>query len=269
MLRRIRRRRQESEPVAWRDGASAALSLTFDDGDVSQLTEGVEVLQRVDVRATFFVLPHNARRNRKRWRAMAELGHEIGNHSTSHVCGSGAMRTRRVVLDDLTLDDIEADLADASRQLLEALDVAPRSFAYPCGQTFVGRGLGAQSYIPVVARMFDVGRTFNDRWPNDPRHCDLAKVACLNSDGRTLDDLRPWLEDTVARSGWLVLGGHAIGRDGGQATSPETIEAVVSWWRSAGGRVDTIGAIGAAVKEMQTNQDVGAPTDSTPSAVDR
>jgi hypothetical protein len=36
----------------------------------------------------------------------------------------------------------------------------PTSFAYPCGQRFVGRGKATRSYVPLVAEHFLEGRGF-------------------------------------------------------------------------------------------------------------
>jgi hypothetical protein len=235
----------------WAHGARAALSLSFDDARASQLSRGLELLDRLDVPATFFVLPDAVGGDARSWRALAGRGHEIGNHSLRHPCTGNFEFTRNMPLERLALADIEADLDEANRQLTELFGAAPRVFAYPCGQTFVGRGIRTQSYVPIVARRFVVGRTFNDTWANAPLHCDLAQVAAINSDATSFDRLRPWLDDALLEGSWIVLAGHEIGDSGTQATSSDTVEAVVRWCRSEGVRIDTIGAIGEAVAALQ------------------
>jgi peptidoglycan-N-acetylglucosamine deacetylase len=154
-------------------------------------------------------------------------------------------------LERLTLADIESDIDEASRQLEDALGTKPRVFAYPCGQTFVGRGVSTQSYVPVIARKFLVGRTFNDVWGNGPLGCDLAQVAAINSDAMPTNQLREPFEDARTDGSWIVLGGHEIGGAGRQTTFPETIEAVVRWCRGEGVWIGTVGAIGETVEHMQ------------------
>jgi peptidoglycan/xylan/chitin deacetylase (PgdA/CDA1 family) len=248
---RTSRARRSAERTEWPDGSTAALSLSFDDARASQLSRGTKLFDRLEVHATFFVLPRLVRRDVRGWRAMVQRGHEIGNHSLHHPCTTNLGSADRTALEQLTIADIGADLVEANRQIDELLGVTPRAFAYPCGQTYVGRGVGTQSYVPVVARMFRVGRTFRDDWANEPTRCDLAQVAAVSSDRRSFEALRPLLDDTLARGAWLVLGGHEIGTGDHQVTFPETIEAVVSWCRREGVRIGTIGAIGEAVATMQ------------------
>jgi hypothetical protein len=149
----------------------------------------------------------------------------------------------------MTVADFRRDVCEANRRLRHLLGTEPTVFAYPCGETFVGRGRRTKSLVPLIARMFEVGRTFNDVTANSPADLDFAQIRCVNSDGRTLDHLLPMLEAAVSDSAWLVLGGHEIGTaEAGDETTPtETIEAVVSWCRSNSVRIDTIGNTARAV----------------------
>ncbi|MEJ2029864.1 MAG: polysaccharide deacetylase family protein [Maritimibacter sp.] len=62
-----------------------ALALTFDDGPHHTNTPAMlDVLKAHDVRATFFVVGHNAERFPDILKRMVDEGHEIGNHSYSH-----------------------------------------------------------------------------------------------------------------------------------------------------------------------------------------
>jgi peptidoglycan-N-acetylglucosamine deacetylase len=238
------------------------LSLSFDDARPSQVSRGLDLLERLDVQATFFALPGIVRRDIRGWRAIVERGHEIGNHSLRHPCAGNLRSSRKGALEQLTLADIEADLVEASRQLEDLLGVTPRVFAYPCGQTFVGRGTGTQSYVPVVARKFLVGRTFNDLWANSPLRCDLAQVAAINSDAKPIDALRRYLDAALIEGSWVVLGGHEIGASGHDSTVPATVEAVVGWCRTEGVRIGTVGAVGDMVARMQQSAVTDARTAS-------
>lgn len=60
-------------------------ALTFDDGPQPGATDRLlDVLARLDVRATFFLVGEQARRFPGLVRAIEESGHEIGNHGYSH-----------------------------------------------------------------------------------------------------------------------------------------------------------------------------------------
>ncbi len=71
------------------------VAITFDDGPSSSLTPQVlDILKRHGARATFFVQGVNAARNQSILaRAVAE-GHEIGNHTYSHIKMTGSSTER-------------------------------------------------------------------------------------------------------------------------------------------------------------------------------
>jgi peptidoglycan/xylan/chitin deacetylase (PgdA/CDA1 family) len=255
---------------SWPDGATAALCLTFDDGRASQLSQAVPALDGLGLRATFFVLPDAVASNRPAWRRVAASGHEIGNHTVNHPCPTGIPGARSRVLEDMTLVDMRAELVDANARIEALLGVVPRTFAYPCGQSAVGRGLGTRTYVPLVAELFEVGRTFNDRWANEPRRCDLSRVACVNMDELGFGAIRPMLEDAVASGSWLVLGGHEVGPAGTQTTAVGLLEQISSWCDANRVWVATMASVGAWVRSSRTSLGAGTGaeqrTDATPVA---
>lgn len=243
---RVRRARMSRG--MWPSGHRAALSFSFDDARPSQLDAGVPVLDRLGVVATFFVLPDKVAADRARWRAAVAAGHEIGNHTVHHPCSGNFAWSRTRALEELTLTDLRHELDDAEQQLHQLLGVVPIVFAYPCGQTFVGRGRNTKSLVPMIAERFVAGRTFNNVTANAPRHCDLAQVAAVNADALTFPQLRPRLEAAVADGAWLVLGGHEFGEQGRDETvAAATVEAVVGWCRDHDVWIDTIGAVAGRV----------------------
>ena len=59
--------------------------LTFDDGPTERGTSAIlDVLERFEARASFFLLGHQAARHPALVRALAGAGHTIGNHTYSH-----------------------------------------------------------------------------------------------------------------------------------------------------------------------------------------
>jgi len=223
-------------------------------------------MERLGVASTFFVLPSAIAAKRREWADVVERGHEIGNHTVNHPCSASLAWSRGHALEALSLADMREELLAASDQIRKLLGVDPWVFAYPCGLTFVGRGSGTQSYVPVVAELFGVGRTFNNDWANSPTHCDLAQVACVNSDGVSFEALRPRLEGILDDGGWLVLGGHEVGPTGDfETTAVGTIEAVVRWCRERAIWIDTVGAIGRRIESARIGHDrVGARATELP-----
>jgi hypothetical protein len=237
--------------MVWPDRHRAAISLAFDDARASQLSCGLPLLDRLGVCATFFVLPEAVARTKSEWRRVVARGHEIGNHTVTHPCSANFAWSRGNALERMTVADFRSEVSEANRQLRRVLGLEPTVFAYPCGHTFVGQGLNTQSLVPLIAEMFDVGRTFNDVVANSLADFDPAQTACVNSDEKTFVALLPTLEAAVADSAWLVLGGHEIGYAADyETTQVGTIEAVVSWCRRNGVWIDTIGNVARAAETV-------------------
>jgi peptidoglycan/xylan/chitin deacetylase (PgdA/CDA1 family) len=236
-------------PFHWPDGTRAALSLTFDDARESQVDVGAPLLDAQGVRVTFYVQPDGVKKRLAGWKAALAAGHEIGNHSTSHPCTGNFAFSRRNALEDYTLDRIERDLAEASLFVARELGREPIGFAYPCGQTFVGRGEGVRSYVPVVARLFRTGRLYMGEDSNDPAFCDLAQLLAVSLDGLAFEDVRPLLDKAVAEGRWLILAGHEIGEGGFQTTRTATLAALCRHAKDPanGLWVDTVEAVSAHV----------------------
>jgi hypothetical protein len=92
----------------------------------------------------------------------------------------------------------------ASRFINEVLGVNPVSFAYPCGQTFIGRGAGVQSYVPLIASMFQRGRGWLNEAPNNPYFCDLAQMNASELDGKSFEQILTLIETAKSNGHWLI-----------------------------------------------------------------
>ena len=77
--------------------ACGELFLTFDDGPTPGVTEWVlDELRRVDAKATFFCIGHNAERFPGLLARIVAEGHAVGNHTYSHLSGYGCSVDRYV-----------------------------------------------------------------------------------------------------------------------------------------------------------------------------
>lgn len=87
-----------------RQGEGRTVYLTFDDGPVPEVTPAVlDILDRHRVKATFFMVGDNVRRNPGLLTMVRERGHHVGNHTMHHMQG---MHTRGVrYLRDVALAD--------------------------------------------------------------------------------------------------------------------------------------------------------------------
>jgi len=197
----------------WPNDAKMALSLTFDDGRSSQVTEGVPVLDSFGVKVTFYAQPENLLQELELWKQAAASGHEFGNHTIGHPCtGNFAwVRYDDVVLESYDIDRMRAEVLQANDEIEELLGVRPVSFAYPCGQTYVGRGITTKSYVPLIAELFQTGRRWLDETSNAPDHFDPAQVMAMRMDGEDFNTIRRLIERAKRSETWLVLAGHSIG----------------------------------------------------------
>jgi peptidoglycan/xylan/chitin deacetylase (PgdA/CDA1 family) len=212
--------------IPWPGGKRVALSLSFDDGRESQVDGGTALLDRYGVKATFYVTPAAVERRLDDWRAAVKGGHEIANHSLTHPCSGNFAWSRNRALEDYTLERMELELVEANRRITDLLGVTPVSFAYPCGQTFVGRGVNARSYVPIAARLFVTARGWLDEAPNDPAYVDFAQITGMESDGKDFADIRPLIEQAASSGLWVVLAGHDMRESGGQATKLSMLDAL-------------------------------------------
>ncbi len=225
----ISRAQSDSNEFSWPEGRQAAVSLTFDDGRASQVEVGTQLFNEHDVNVTFYVMPSSVEENIAGWKEAAAAGHEIGNHSMTHPCTGNFSWSRDDALETYTLDQMRTQLQKANRRIEELLGVTPESFAYPCGQKFVGRGEETKSYVPVVADLFTSGRGWLDEGPNDPAFCDFAQLTGMSMDASDFDEIKPLLEEARETGRWLVLAGHDIGHEGSQTTRVAMLEKLISY----------------------------------------
>ena len=236
------------------EGKRCALSLSFDDGRPSQLENGVPLFDRYGVKATFYVNPDSVKKNLEGWKQAVAKGHEIANHSMTHPCTGNKPFSRKNAVENLTLERMREEMLAANRFLKEQLGVTVRTFAYPCGQTFVGRGGSVQSYVPLVAELFLAGRDWLNEDANDPFFFDPAQVLSIPSDRLDFDRIRPQIERSIKRGAWLVLAGHDISnRD--NATRIPMLEELLKYVQdpSNGVWVDTVENVASYIlKQRET-----------------
>ena len=204
-----------TDPATWPDDCLSAVSITFDDGRPSQLERAVPALDARGLRATFYV-PMRAANWREAcapWVEVANRGHEIGNHSKSHICSRNfSFRADDGGLETMTLEEIEADIVEAEAMLRELIPgQTERTFCYPCYQTFVGEGLTRRSYVPVVAKHFVAARSTGELgWFNNPMRIDLHCLTSVSYGHRSGIELIGLIERAFQKRQWIILTYHGI-----------------------------------------------------------
>lgn len=99
-----------------------AVALTFDDGPSEDTARVLDVLDRFNLRAAFFMIGRHVERLPRVARMVAERGHEIGNHSYSHpiyLYRTGSETRRQLERAQAVIEDVTG--------------VRPRLARPPCG----------------------------------------------------------------------------------------------------------------------------------------
>jgi len=190
-----------------------AISLTFDDGTENQLAKALPPMDRLGIKGTFYIHPQGDdwQKRLSPWKAVAKNGHEIGNHSLSHTCSSNFLMNFGG-LEEMTIDKIEQDILIAHQRLTE---IAPHqsewTFGYPCSNTFVGRGIHRQSYVPVIARHFLAGRSSGEYgFGNPPGFVDLSCVWGISVERMSGFEMIGLVEELTYNGLWVILIFHEI-----------------------------------------------------------
>ncbi|MEZ4828112.1 MAG: polysaccharide deacetylase family protein [Bacteroidia bacterium] len=215
--------------VSWPEGKKAAVSLTFDDARLSQIDRGLDFFEKQRVKATFYLIPGSMEQRAEGWKKAVAQGHEIGNHSLTHPCSGNFLWAREKALEDFDMEKMIYELEESNRQIYALLGVVPESFAYPCGQKFIGRGVHTQSYIPLIAEKFTSGRGFKDEVGNDPSFCDPAQLTGVDMDMQDFEQILPYIQNAENTGQWLVFAGHEIGDSGSQTTRVAMLEQLIAY----------------------------------------
>ena len=235
---------------------NGAVSLTFDDGTDNQLQKILPLLDKYSLKGTFYVHPHSANWQDKYapWKQVAENGHEIGNHTLSHLCSKNLSITAGC-LDDSSLQDIENDIIAAQQRLGW---IAPKqtewTFAYPCYCTFVGKGETRQSYVPLIARRFLAGRAGGEYgFGNNPEVVDLACVSGMATDRMSGFEMIGLVEELTWQQQWVILIFHEI--DGQRLTvGSYDFEMLLKYLQRKAKKICTAPVVQVAKLILQKNQ---------------
>ncbi len=203
----------------WPEGCQGAMSLSFDDARPSQPEIAIPMLKEYGLLATFYIKPRGDdwRQRYAPWREVALAGHEIGNHTISHICSRNfAWGNQGRNLETITLEEIEADILEAERRIKELIpEQSVRTFCYPCYQSHVGEGPTRQSYVPIVAKHFPAARGIGEA-ANNPLYTDLHYLSCSPVAGwMSGKDLCGFAESAIQKGRWCILTFHSLQNEPG------------------------------------------------------
>jgi len=237
----------------WPEGKKAAISLTFDDARFSQVNTGTALLDKYGVKATFFVVPSSVEQRLDGWKKAVASGHEIGNHTMTHPCTGNFLWSRKNALENYSINDIQNEITECNTRIKELLGVTAEVFAYPCGQKFVGRDTNTKSYVPLISKMFILGRGWRDEALVDPLFCDLSQVSGIEMDGKSFDEILPLIEEAKKNGQWLILAGHEMGEGGVQTTQLSMLKQLIEYIQNPSNQI-WIAPAGTVAEYIEKNR---------------
>lgn len=250
-----------SDSFKWPNGQQGAVSLRFDDGMDSHIRLAAPLLERHGLRGTFYICPAGSdeqwRARAAEWKLVLQAGHEIGNHTISHpIPAALADQSWPGRYENLTLDQYGADVLAAHERLEQAFGRREWTFAYPCYQTWVGRGRQCCSVVPFIAEHFlaaaaggEISKPFND-----PRHCDLHMLLSLRADNLPLADLIRRIEQAVSMGRWAILTFHGV-EEGHLPVSVQLLDELATYLVTNRERIWTAPVIEVAKHIRKTGRD--------------
>ena len=222
----------EHRVTTWPNNKKGAVSLTFDDGCISQLLRGVPALNARGLKGTFFLVTGDGSNpdwpDWNAWRNVAAQGHEIGSHTKTHPRLTKLTPAR--MQDELVGSKAEIEARIASQECF--------SFSYPFGNLNRSVESGARN-LYAASRGGGIACGLNGE------SVDFSNVkGCSPDDG---NDIYGFTNAAEKHGKWLVAIFHSL--DGGK-------DCYGSWefntWTAyldyLGTRNLWVGTFGAAVK---------------------
>lgn len=231
----------------WQGFSDGAYSLTFDDGLLSHYKNAAPILEKYNLKATFFLVSDVLQENlnaQTTWRygywehfkSLCAAGHEIGNHTCTHG-HFNQMEIGKINEIGTIKYEINQPLIDFKKHIPSALI---KSFAYPFGE-FGIESKKEVSLLNIASRGVESG--FVGRTPTDWHNIQTSSISyvglrSLEGDDLKFTELETWIEsNTIAKKGWSVYLAHDIlpfeeavaATDTWQPVSKESFEKFAAW----------------------------------------
>jgi peptidoglycan/xylan/chitin deacetylase (PgdA/CDA1 family) len=191
------------EVTRWRDNRTAAVSLTFDDGYVSQYTTCKDLLNARNFKGTFFLTTERVQTigGWEPWRELSEQGHEIGSHTITHphLTQLSEIELREEL--NQSQDDINLNIPNQSCL----------TFAYPHGDQ--------NEYVQTVTSEYYIaGRStwvrdsgYLNHYPGDSSiTVNFYNIASYCVDDRAFEEIQNHLNLAEESNAWLCAYTHDV-----------------------------------------------------------
>ncbi len=191
----------------WYDNATAALTLSFDDGVTSQAVNASPLMSLLGLRGTFFITPDNVGipygATWAQWQDTADAGHEIASHTITHPD-----------LTTCTPEELHDEVVLSKNIIRQNLSgVKCETFSYPMGSfNETVMDLVKETYIGARTDTHNITGPPRPvpRSPDDPFFTIPVRFGSVNTD----EELNGLVNTTLESGEWLVEMIHAIGSGG-------------------------------------------------------
>jgi peptidoglycan/xylan/chitin deacetylase (PgdA/CDA1 family) len=209
--------------------AKGMVTVTFDDGWISDYQTVLPLLDQFGVTGSFGIISENlpggsaAYTNLSEVQALAAAGHEINSHTRSHP-----------FLTILNPTELAAEVAGSRTDLLGFGLPGIFALIYPYGEysSAVVEATRAAGY--GAARSVETG--YNR--PDTDRYALKSQNAVQST---SVAEVQSWIDTAIANRTWLIITYHRIDRNGGEyANTPEHLEGVLEYLTSTGVDIVTL-----------------------------
>jgi peptidoglycan/xylan/chitin deacetylase (PgdA/CDA1 family) len=194
------------------------VSITFDDGFISQYQNALPILQAAGYKAGFYIItsyPGSIRPGYMNWdqiRTLAGAGHEIGSHTRTHPR-----------LTTLSPSQLQSEIAGSKADLV-AQSVGSDTFVYPNADMSpaVINAVKDAGYVAARGGNFGLESTLADKHNLSSIHPDAYS---------TLPVIKQDIDQALADKRWLILVFHDVVTSGGtgNAVTPAFLQGVVDY----------------------------------------
>ncbi|MCK7490010.1 MAG: polysaccharide deacetylase family protein [Anaerotruncus sp.] len=211
---------QNHQITPWKHNRSGAVSMTFDDGYWTQVTNAVPLLNARSLKGTFFVTTGTTEVTWDQWSQLALQGHEIASHSVSH--------PDFVYLTDSELRYQLSEPQRAIRENIPSQSCLTISYPYTDNNAYV-RAVTSEYYIAARGGWAgDEGGNFNFYedipsfwpWPAGIQFGQFKAVDFYNTAAENIDFsmamslLDAKLDIAIAYNAWYCVYLHAVPTEG-------------------------------------------------------
>ena len=207
---------QAHAQIAWPQGRTAAVVLTYDDALKSQLDIAIPQLDDAGFKGTFFLDGDIAPADMRRWRTVQRAGHEFGNHSVFYPCPRNMLADRpQYSTENYDVNRMLGEIAVMNNVLFGIDGLENRAYSVPCSQMLVG---GVDYTEPLRrSRLVKFVRTGGDQYKSvisDFKTLDAFQVPSWGPvDGPDGAALIAYVQRVEAARGLGVLQFHGTGGD--------------------------------------------------------